>query len=295
MLELSHMKALEDTISTLGEPVLVRVIGAPSAPFAAIARWRHSATIVDVSPSESIRLAMSLIDKRNARNIDVGSLRDHDLGGSISVFSPREGFKLEVVGEADVVQLFLDLTYAETALDGPLELPAVLELDGDEMRTLLMKVLVGSARKTPDDTLELEEDLHGLVVGIERHTTDCQVSRGSSKLHRGGLSSVAFRRIEEMVSATLEGAKTPTLGEMAAAASLSVTHFRRAFRTHTGFSPHSYIVRRRMNRAIALLRVDRSPIADVADKVGFSTPAHFVAAFRTAMGVTPGKLRDALT
>jgi AraC family transcriptional regulator len=35
-------------------------------------------------------------------------------------------------------------------------------------------------------------------------------------------------------------------------------------------------------------------VSEVADEVGFSTPSHFVATFRAAMGVTPGAVRDAL-
>jgi AraC family transcriptional regulator len=74
----------------------------------------------------------------------------------------------------------------------------------------------------------------------------------------------------------------------------SVTHFVRAFRQHTGSTPHKYVVRRRMERAVSLLRVAQIPVGEVAEEVGFSTPAHFVATFRAAMGVTPGAIRDAL-
>jgi len=47
-------------------------------------------------------------------------------------------------------------------------------------------------------------------------------------------------------------------------------------------------------RAVSLLRVAQIPVGEVADEVGFSTAAHFVATFRATMGVTPGAMRDAL-
>jgi AraC family transcriptional regulator len=100
--------------------------------------------------------------------------------------------------------------------------------------------------------------------------------------------------VEALIETALDEASSPTLAQMADIVSLSVTHLVRALRQHTGSTPHKYLVRRRMDRAVSLLRVAQIPIGDVVDKVGFSTPAHFVATFRAAMGVTPGAVRDAL-
>jgi hypothetical protein len=71
------MKALEDMIAALGKPVFVRTLGAASEPTAAIARWRHGAAVVDVAPSNTIRLAMSLVSRRNARIRNGVVLADH--------------------------------------------------------------------------------------------------------------------------------------------------------------------------------------------------------------------------
>jgi AraC family transcriptional regulator len=289
------MKALQDTTVALGRPTFVRSLGTRAAPTAAIARWRHSAKRIDVSPSNTIRLAMSLIDRRNARSNDGSLLGGGDQGGGISIFSPDEGFSVDVHGEADVIQLFLNQTYAEEVLGGPLRLPTLLNPGDDWMRSMVMKLLVRSTLNGPDDALLLEEGLHDLVVRIDRHATPWQErSEPPTKLFRGGLAPMAYRLVEEMIEAALDGAKSPTLAEMATIARLSVTHFTRAFRVHTGFTPHNYIVRRRLNRAIALVRIEGASISDVADKVGFSTPAHFVATFKTTMGVTPGAFRNAL-
>jgi AraC-like DNA-binding protein len=289
------MQALEDTIAALGRPVLVRALGVPSEPTAAIARWQHGPTVVDVPPSNTIRLAMSLLDSRNARNRGGGMLADRRHGGSVSIFSPMEGACVEVSGEADVVQLFLDEAYAEATLDAPFACPSMFDVRDDWMRTMIMRVLVGTARRGPDDVLMMEEDFHALALRIERHATK---SRGRietpSALFRGGLAPAAFRRVEAMIETALDEASSPTLAEMADTVSLSVTHFVRAFCRHTGSTPHNYLVRRRMDRAVSLLRVAKIPIGDVANEVGFSTPAHFVATFRAIIGVTPGALREAL-
>ena len=289
------MRALEDTIAALGAPVFVRALGAPSAPTAAIARWRHGAAVINVAPSNTIRLAMSLVDGRNARNRGAAP-DDRARGGSVSIFSPMEGACVEVSGEADVVQLFLDQSHAEATLDAPFACPPLFDLRDDGMRSMIMRILVGSARRGPDDALMADEDLHALVVRIERHATGSRDrTEAPSALFRGGLAPAAFRRVEAMIEAALDKASSPTLAGMADAVGLSVTHFVRAFGQHTGNTPHKYVVRRRMDRAVSLLRVATIPIGDVTDKVGFSTPAHFVATFRAIMGVTPGAVRDALT
>ena len=289
------MQAVEDTIAALGRPVLVRALGAPSEPTAAIARWRHGPAVVDVPPSKTIRLAMSLVDGRNAHNRSGGTLADRAQGGSLSVFSPNERACVEVSGEADVVQLFLDQSYVEAMLDTHFDCPPMFGLRDDRMRNFVMRILVGSARRGPGDALMVEEDLHALALTIEWHAarrrdrTETQSAR-----FRGGLTPAAFRRVEAMIGTALDEAGSPTLAEMADAANLSVTHFVRAFRQKTGGTPHKYLVRRRMERAVSLLRVARIPVGEVADRVGFSTPAHFVATFRAVMGVTPAALREAL-
>jgi AraC family transcriptional regulator len=290
------MKAIEDTIAALGRPVLVRALGTSSVPTAAIGRWRHGPGIVDVPPSTAIRLAMSLVDGRNAQSRDRRSVAaGRAEGASVSIFSPAEGASVAVKGEADVVQLFLDQSYVESTLDEAFACPPMFDLHDDGMRTLLMRILVGSAPGGADDVLAIEEDLHALALRIERHATRRRHRvETPSRLFRGGLAPAAFRRVEAIIETALDEAGSPRLAEMADAVGLSVTHLVRAFRRHTGNPPHRYLVRRRIERAVSLLRTRRISVAEVADAAGFSSPAHFVATFRDAMGVTPAAFRESL-
>jgi AraC family transcriptional regulator len=99
-----------------------------------------------------------------------------------------------------------------------------------------------------------------------------------------------------MITAALDDttAPSPTLGQLAGAACLSVNHFIRAFHQQTGMTPHRHVVLRRLERGIALLKKPDMSVAEVADGVGFATPAHFVATFRRTLGVTPGAFQAAL-
>ena len=289
------MRALEDTIASLGGPVILRAVGRPSTPVATIARWRHDAAIIEVAPSDTVQLVMSLVDGPNARGQESGKQADRVRGGSISIFSPSEGVRLTVGDNADVLQLFMPQSYAQAILDEEFECPPMFDLRDQRMQATLMQILVRSAQRSPDDTLLLDEALHRLAFSIREHAACDRARRaGRTSIRTGGLSPRASRRVEDLVGAVLDSSASLSLMEMATEAGLSVTHFVRAFREQNGITPHRYLVRRRIERAISRLRSTDVPIAEVADESGYATPAHFVATFRSVMGVTPGAVRDAL-
>ena len=78
-----------------------------------------------------------------------------------------------------------------------------------------------------------------------------------------------------------------TLEVMAGLANLSVFHFARRFKHTTGRSPYQYVLDRKIRRARMLLRAGELPVAAIGDALGFSSPAHFSAAFKQAVGQSP--------
>jgi AraC-like DNA-binding protein len=65
----------------------------------------------------------------------------------------------------------------------------------------------------------------------------------------------------------------------------------RRFKLSTGMTPHDYVVRCRLRRAMKLLsRTDRS-IVDIALDVGCACQSHFTTMFRKCTGTTPGAFR----
>jgi AraC-like DNA-binding protein len=107
---------------------------------------------------------------------------------------------------------------------------------------------------------------------------------------------VARQRVNELIISSLDEATapSPTLDQLASAANLSVNHFIRAFRQQNGITPHQYVVLRRLEREMAMLKKPGLSFADVAERFGFATPAHFVATFRRMMGAKPGAFRAAV-
>jgi AraC-like DNA-binding protein len=78
---------------------------------------------------------------------------------------------------------------------------------------------------------------------------------------------------------------------LAAIASLSEAHFIRTFRQVFGETPHRYLQRRRIERAMALLRETDSPVTDICFDVGFASPGSFTTTFKGIVGCTPTQFR----
>jgi transcriptional regulator GlxA family with amidase domain len=82
-----------------------------------------------------------------------------------------------------------------------------------------------------------------------------------------------------------------TLHDLAASAGLTRMHFAAQFRAATGFRPHEYLLRRRIEHAQHLLLTSPASLADIALLVGFQTQPHFTNVFRRFAGQPPCRWR----
>src|SRR5688500_3291900 len=71
----------------------------------------------------------------------------------------------------------------------------------------------------------------------------------------------------------------------------SEAHFIRSFRRTFGETPHRYLQRRRIERAMWLLRATDRSVIDVCFDVGFTSPATFTRTFKRIVGETPSAFR----
>ncbi|MBB5934913.1 transcriptional regulator GlxA family with amidase domain [Streptomyces zagrosensis] len=80
----------------------------------------------------------------------------------------------------------------------------------------------------------------------------------------------------------------PALAEIA---HVSPAHFARTFRATFGETPHRYLQRRRVERAMFLLRETDRSVTDVCCEVGFSSLGSFSRTFRDIVGRSPRTYR----
>jgi len=73
---------------------------------------------------------------------------------------------------------------------------------------------------------------------------------------------------------------------------LDYEQVRKDFRLRLGVSPGQYRIRRRIERACALLYASERSIAAIADELGYHSAYEFSAQFRQWMGVPPSRYRE---
>ncbi len=78
---------------------------------------------------------------------------------------------------------------------------------------------------------------------------------------------------------------------LARIAHVSPAHFTRTFRATFGETPHRYLQRRRVERAMFLLRETRHSATDICFEVGFGSPGTFSRTFREIVGRSPRAYR----
>jgi len=74
------------------------------------------------------------------------------------------------------------------------------------------------------------------------------------------------------------------LDELAALCAVSVPHLISLFRRDTGQTPRQYLMRRRIERADAMLQNKEHPITEIAHELGFSSSQHFATVYRRLRG-----------
>lgn len=121
---------------------------------------------------------------------------------------------------------------------------------------------------------------------------------------RIGTATVYYRAKEKMQAANWYGpirqalaflndhiAENVPVAKLASIAHFSETQFRRLFERLTGMPPSQYVQHTRINLAKTLLATSDASIMDVALQCGFYDHAHFIRAFKSALGVTPARFR----
>jgi AraC-like DNA-binding protein len=222
--------------------------------------------------------AQDLTRRERLLACSLGRLSKEESGGLL-VFDRRGQFltadaqgsvalrDLDLVPNTDVYTRIEGLDIVNASVDAPAELPHWLESgwlepvmdDGERIGTLVL---------IPD------------------------ALRRKAAAFRGGLPRYKLRRAVEFVDANLD--RVIHLKDLARVADASLFHFHRQFKTATGFTPHQFIIQRRIEQAKVLLAQSNLPIIDVAARVGFVDQSHFTTTFRKFTSMTPRIYRNAV-
>ena len=78
---------------------------------------------------------------------------------------------------------------------------------------------------------------------------------------------------------------------LARVSGVSEAHFARSFKQAFGVPPHRYLLTRRVERAMALLRDTELPVTEIAFQTGWSSLGTFGRTFHDVTGESPGEIR----
>jgi AraC family transcriptional regulator len=157
----------------------------------------------------------------------------------------------------------------------------------DPLGVALTRQVLGElyAPQTP----ERDTYVGALVDALKAHMLRGPVNAGVADIPTTAFSSYRIHNIMNAVLARPENEHN--LEEMAAQAGVTPGHFCRVFKKATGVSPHQYVMRARLDRAQQMLEQSDTPMATIAEALGFTSQSHFTRAFRQFAGETPTDFR----
>lgn len=159
--------------------------------------------------------------------------------------------------------------------------PAAQPDDG-AIRSVVMQLLGAARDSIPDNP-------HLAVCHIDEARQLLTGRRATAKPRQGGLAPWQIRAVHDHVQTHLT--EPLPMGALARLCRLSVSHFARAFKVSLGVTPHSFIVRQRLERVKELMLATRTPLAEIALACGLSDQSHMTRLFRRLEGCSPAAWR----
>ncbi|BAZ50031.1 AraC family transcriptional regulator [Nostoc sp. NIES-4103] len=145
---------------------------------------------------------------------------------------------------------------------------------------------------------ELEQNRHSSRLYAESAATFLAThlfhhyaqGRQKEQITSNGLPKYKLKQVIDYIHANLDS--DLGLTELAVLAQMSLSHFSRLFKQSTGYSPHQFVIKCRVDRAVELLLKSNLSIADITYKVGFANQGHLTSHFKRLVGVTPKAVRE---
>lgn len=172
-------------------------------------------------------------------------------------------------------------------------LPPVLLLkptaDGGWLEAILRRMVSESALERPGQRVALSRLTEVLFVEVLRSWI-ASLSPGQG----GWLGAISDPHIGPALKLIHENPEKPwTLSDLGHRVGLGRSVFSARFTKLVGQSMHRYVIERRMAEAAFLLETSDEPIARIASRVGYETPAAFSKLFNRYHSLSPGRYRAA--
>ncbi|MFD1382902.1 helix-turn-helix domain-containing protein [Rhodanobacter aciditrophus] len=143
---------------------------------------------------------------------------------------------------------------------------------------VLASALSGELQQYPDDPILARACGNTLLSAIRHQLNNKDVRVRGNQLD--------IEKLDQFIELNLS--RRVHISQLANFCFLSVSQFHERFKDRTGMTPHQYLMRKRLERAQALLRDGHASI-QVAEMCGFSSQSAMTNAFSQTLGITPLK------
>jgi AraC-like DNA-binding protein len=222
---------------------------------------------------------------------------------SFLLYNPQQDLPIDLNLEPDSKMIILLIAIEKFHTFFSQEAGLIHFLSGENMN----KKCYRDKELNPNEIMVLNQIFHyGLHSSLEKLYTKGKVYELISlyfhKSDNEGAQNCPFledevnvEKIQKAKSILIERmTEPPSLNELSDMINLSLAHLKEGFKHIYGETVYAYLLNYKMEFARRLLATKKYNIAEVSFEVGYSTPSHFIAAFKKKYGVTPKRYMSSL-
>jgi AraC-like DNA-binding protein len=222
---------------------------------------------------------------------------------SFLLYNPQQDLPIDVELEPDAAMIILLITIEKFHTFFSEEAGLIHFLSGENMN----KKCYRDKELNPNEIMVLNQIFnYGLHSSLEKLYTKGKVYELISlyfhKADNEGAHNCPFledevnvEKIQKAKQILIERmAEPPTLTELSNMINLPLAHLKDGFKHIYGETVYAYLLSYKMEYARKLLATKKYNIAEVSFEVGYSTPSHFIAAFKKKFGATPKRYMSSL-
>lgn len=222
---------------------------------------------------------------------------------SFLLYNPQQDLPIQLAMEpgAKVISLLIRIEKFHTFFTEEAELIHFLSGENKSKKCYRDKEL------NPNESMVLNQIFHyGLHSSLEKLYSRGKVYELISlyfhKSDKDGIQNCPFledeanvEKIQKAKQILIESmTEPPTLTQLAHQIHLPIQHLKDGFKHIYGETVFAYLLNYKMEFARKLLTTKKYNISEVSFEVGYSTPSHFIAAFKKKFGITPKRYMSSL-
>ena len=213
---------------------------------------------------------------------------------TLSIPNEAETFNIHI-GEKTGSEIWYDAAHSNTfLLDYPFDISISPELDNrvhwriDNFNSIIHKL------STLEDEMSEQELLGELIFLLLDEKIKSIKNSASLQAIKSTTREEIIRRLHlatDLIYSHFD--KNLSLEDLSQISCLSKFHFIRLFKEYFSESPHQFITRLRLEKAVSYLQSSNFGVKEISEKVGFANASSFSRLFKNHFGVYPTKFAEA--